>query len=485
LLFFLVLVPAVATGVILLLPGSKPQTIRWTAVAFSALGLFVSILVFAGYDYGKGGYQFERQWEWMRSLGVSYHLGIDGISAPMVLLTGVVFFTGAVVSWSIKERLKEYFVLFMVLVTGVYGTFVSLDLFFLFFFYELAVLPMYLLIAVWGSTRKEYGALKLTLYLVAGSVLVWVALVAIYAHADIGSFDLLKLQDVEFAKDFQRTFFPLLLVGFGVLAGLWPFHTWSPDGHVAAPTAVSMLHAGVLMKLGAYGIIRIGLTLFPEGAASWQTVFIALATVNVVYGAFAAMTQKDLKFVIGYSSVGHMGLVLIGIATMHEVGMSGAVLQMFSHGIMTALFFALVGVLYEQSHTRDIGVFQGLSKRMGLVAAFFIIAGLASLGLPGTSGFVAEFLVFAGAFKTYPVAGVLGIIAAMLTAAYILRLVAKVFFGPLEKTWEKLRDADPRERFAAGVLVAVLIIVGVMPAPLMKVIDSGVETLMERLSTGL
>lgn len=484
-LLSLILIPAVATGTILLLPGSKPHIIRWVSVAFSALGLFVSILAFAGYDYGKGGYQFQEQWEWMRSLGISFHLGIDGISAPMVLLTGIVFFTGAVVSWSIKERLKEYFILFMVLVTGVYGTFVSLDLFFLFFFYELAVLPMYLLIAVWGSTRKEYGALKLTLFLVAGSILVWVALVAIYAEANIGSFDLLKLQDVEFAKDFQRNFFPLLMIGFGVLAGLWPFHTWSPDGHVAAPTAVSMLHAGVLMKLGAYGIIRVGLTLFPDGADSWQTAFIVLATVNVVYGAFAAMTQKDLKFVIGYSSVGHMGLVLMGIATMDKVGMSGAVLQMFSHGIMTALFFALVGILYEQSHTRDISVFQGLSKRMGLVAAFFIVAGLASLGLPGTSGFVAEFLVFAGAFKTYPVAGVLGIIAAMLTAVYILRLVAKVFYGPLEMSWEKLRDADLRERFAAGTLVAVLIIVGVMPSPLMKVINSGVDTLVDRLSAGL
>lgn len=436
------------------------------------------------YDYAQSGYQFERQWQWVESLGITVHLGVDGISVPMILLTGIVMFTGTLISWNVADRVKEFFVLFMVLVTGVYGTFVALDLFFLFFFYELAVLPMYLLIAVWGSTRKEYGAIKLVMYLMAGSILVWVALIAVYVQADIGSFNLLALQEVEFAQDFQRIYFPFFMVGFGVLAGLWPFHTWSPDGHVAAPTSVSMLHAGVLMKLGAYGIIRVGMTLFPEGANDWQIPFIILGTANVVYGALAAMAQRDLKFVIGYSSVSHMGLVLIGLATLERVGLAGAVLQMFSHGIMTALFFAAVGVIYDRTHTRDISVLQGLSKRMGLTATVFVVAGLTSLGLPGLSGFIAEVMVFIGAFRTYPVVGVLGIFGAAFTAVYILRLLARVFFGPLDKKWENLTDATRIEGLAMGSLVIVLVLVGVYPTPFTRIINSGIAPLLARIAEG-
>ena len=465
----------------MLIPSSRPNTIRWTAALFGVIGLAFSVYTFVAYDYVEGGYQFQRQWQWVESLGISVHLGVDGISAPMILLTGIVMFTGVLISWSIRERVKDFFILFMALVTGVYGTFVSLDLFFLFFFYELAVLPMYLLIAVWGSTRKEYGALKLVMYLMAGSVLVWIALIAIYVEAAEGTFNLLVLQDVEFAQDFQTIFFPLLMIGFGVLAGLWPFHTWSPDGHGAAPTAVSMLHAGVLMKLGAYGIIRVGMTLFPDGTQDWQVPLIALGTINVVYGAMAAMAQRDLKYVIGYSSVSHMGFVLIGLATLDRVGVAGAVLQMFSHGIMTALFFALVGIIYDRTHTRDISVFQGLSKRMGLTAVFFAVAGLTSLGLPGLSGFVAELMVFIGAFRTYPVVGVFAIFGAALTAVYILRLLGQVFFGPLDERWKALPDATRLEGFAMGALVIMLVLVGVYPAPFMKIINSGVAPLVSRI----
>ena len=289
------------------------------------------------------------------------------------------------------RRVKDFFMLFFLLVAGVYGVFVSLDLFFLFFFYELAVLPMYLLIGVWGSSSdfgtflrpKEYGAMKLMLYLVAGSILVWVAILAVYVEGGMGTFSFLRLEEATFSPMFQRVFFPLFMVGFGVLAGLWPFHTWSPDGHVAAPTAVSMLHAGVLMKLGAYGIIRLGIDLLPEGAQDWALVLIVLGIINVVYGAVAAMGQRDLKYVVGYSSVSHMGYVLVGFATLNSFGLSGAVLQMFSHGIMTALLFALVGAIYDRAHVRDIGILEGLTKRMGLTSAFFAVAGLTSLGLPG------------------------------------------------------------------------------------------------------
>ncbi|MBI3743482.1 MAG: NADH-quinone oxidoreductase subunit M [Chloroflexi bacterium] len=482
LLITLIAIPAGAAVAVLLIPRTEPELIKRVCLLAATAALAMSILAFVRYDHNAGGYQFHQEWKWIPNLGITLSLGVDGISTPLVLLTGIVMFTGVLVSWSIQDRSKEYFILFMVLVAGVYGTFVTTDLFFLFFFYELAVLPMYLLIAVWGSTRKEYGALKLVMYLVAGSVLVWITLAAIFAKADIGSFNLVDLQNVHFAREFQRIFFPLLMIGFGVLAGLWPFHTWSPDGHVAAPTAVSMLHAGVLMKLGAYGILRVGMTLFPQGADFWQIPFITLATVNVVYGAFAAMAQRDLKYVIGYSSVAHMGLVLVGLATFDKTGMGGAVLQMVAHGIMTALFFAVVGIIYERAHTRDITVFQGLSKRMGATAVLFTIAGLSSLGLPGLAGFVAEVQVLIGAFRVYPVVGVLGVIAAMLTAVYILRLIGSVFFGPLEQKWADITDGSRREIFAGSLLACGLLFIGFWPMPFMNVINSGVSTLASRLA---
>jgi NADH-quinone oxidoreductase subunit M len=268
------------------------------------------------------------------------------------------------------------------------------------------------------------------------------------------------------------------MFGFGVLAGMWPFHTWSPDGHVAAPTAVSMVHAGVVMKLGAYGIIRVGIGLLPEGAQDWMPVLIGLGTVNVVYGAISAMGQRDLKYVVGYSSVSHMGYVLMGIATLHHLGMGGAVLQMFSHGIMTALFFAVVGAIYDRTHTRDIGVLEGMSKRMGLIGVFFTVAGLTSLGLPGLSGFVAELLVFLGLFQTYPLLGVLGVAGAAITAVYILRLIARVFFGDLDPRWQDQTDMSRLEGFSTGVLVAFLLLVGLFPFPFVRVIDSGVASLL-------
>ena len=495
-LMALVGVPFIWGVVLAFLPGHRLQHIRVTSAAVAAVLMALTAYVFLVYDHEEGGFQLMREIAWLDSLGVAFSLGVDGISVPMVLLTGIVGLTGVLISWTIQERAKEFFVLFFLLVAGVYGVFVTLDLFFFFFFYELAVMPMYLLIGVWGSSSdfgsflrpKEYGAMKLMLYLVAGSILVWVALLAVYVDGGIGSFNLLELREVTFSVEFQRIFFPLFMIGFGVLAGLWPFHTWSPDGHVAAPTAVSMLHAGVLMKLGAYGIIRVGIDLLPQGADDWMPVLIILGTINVVYGAVSAMGQRDLKYVIGYSSVSHMGYVLMGFATLNALGVGGAVLQMFSHGIMTALFFALVGVIYERTHVRDIGVLQGLTKRMGLTAAFFAVAGLTSLGLPGLSGFVAEVMVFIGVFQDYPLLGVLGIVGAAITAVYILRLLAKVFFGPFDEQWEglldggRLRDATRLEAVPAAILVAFLVVVGLYPRPWMDMIDSGVAPILARVA---
>ncbi len=492
-LFLVILVPLFGSMLTVLMPNDRPKDVWYFAIFVAGIALVLSILVFARYDYGAGGFQFSRTYKWLDApLNINFSLGINGITAPLILLNGIVLFGGVLISQNIHHRPRDFFVLLLALAAGVFGVFAVRDLFFLFFFYELAVLPMYLLIGVWGSSTdfgtflrtKEYGAMKLMLYLVASSVLIWIGILALYVkagHAGMPTFSMSQLGELakngQFGEGFQNWVFPLFMVGFGVLAGLWPFHTWSPDGHVAAPTAVSMLHAGVLMKLGAYGIIVVGLVLLPDGARNWMPVLIGLGTVNVLYGAISAMSQRDLKYVVGYSSVSHMGYVLMGIATLHPIGVAGAVLQMFSHGIMTALMFALVGVVYDRAHIRDITVLNGLMNRMGVTSFFFAIAGLASLGLPGLSGFVAEFMVFTGAFRTYLPLAVLAVIGATLTAVYILRLLARTFFGEVDPRWAHLTDASPVEKAVGGAFVGILILVGIWPDLLMRVINIGISSL--------
>ena len=482
-LYLLIGLNLIVGAAIFALPADKKNLPRWFALAAAVVSLATAIAVFAGYDRDVGGYQFQRSLEWLSSIGISLDVGVDGISSPMVLLTGVVVIAAVLISWGIDERPREYFALMLLLVAGTFGVFVVLDLFFLFFFYEVAVLPMFLLIGVWGGTRKAYASMKLVMYLLAGSILVWAALLVLYFDAGIGSFNILELEQAGVNTTVAKVIFPLFYVGFGVLAGMWPFHTWSPDGHVAAPTAVSMLHAGVLMKLGAYGIIRVGMQLVPEGASYWLGLFLALAVVNVVYGAIAAMGQRDLKFVIGYSSVSHMGYVLMGIGSMTVVGMNGAVLQMFSHGIMTALFFAMVGVIYDRAHTREIGAFSGMAKVMPKFSALFIVGGLASLGLPGLSGFAAEFLVFVGTFETAPWMAVLGIIGVAITATYILRLVARMFFGPVTEKWQGLPDATRLETAVGVMLVGLLVLFGVYPQLIVGTIDVSAIPLLASLGS--
>ena len=492
-LLLLILVPLAGAGLTMFMPGDRPKDSWYFALFVGAISLVISVVTFARYDYNAGGFQFTRVYEWLPGpMDINLSLGIDGIAAPLIVLNGLVLMGGVMISHNITYRTREFFVLLLALAAGVYGVFAVRELFFLFFFYELAVLPMYLLIGVWGSSTrfsdflrtKEYGAMKLILFLVAGSILIWVGILAVYVEASgqgDGTFSLQRLSDMaasgQFDPNFQKLVFPLFMIGFGSLAGLWPFHTWSPDGHVAAPTAVSMLHAGVLMKLGAYGIIRVGIFLLPEGAEWWMPVLIALGTVNVLYGAMSAMSQQDLKYIIGYSSVSHMGYVLMGIATLDRIGMGGAVLQMFSHGIMTALMFALVGAIYDRTHIRDITVLNGLFGRMGVTCFFFAIAGLCSLGLPGMSGFIAEFMVFTGAFRTYLWAAILAVIGAALTAIYILRLLARTFFGEPDIRWSGLSDAGVLEKSVAGAFVLVIIFVGIWPEPILRVINVSIPTI--------
>lgn len=477
LLTLLVLCPAAGLLAILLIPAGRIRAIRVAAALSGLASIVVTALIAMAFDYGATGYQLVERVAWLPSVGIGWVAGIDGISLPLLVLTAIVFFTGVLVMWELEERVKEFFAFMTLLVTGVFGVFVALDLFFFLFFYEVAVLPMYLLIAVWGSTRKEYGAMKLTLYLLAGTALVVPAVLALSMASDAPTFDMTVLAQQHYNRSFQLFIYPFLFLGFGVLAGVWPFHTWSPVGHVAAPTAVSMLHAGVLMKLGAYGILRVAMVLLPEGAQYWAGAAAVLATVNIVYGAFVALAQTDLKFVIGYSSVSHMGIVLLGLATLSVDGINGAVFQMFSHGIMTALFFAAVGYIYDRYHTREIGRLGGLSRHVPVASAFFIVAALTGAGVPGFASFWAELLVFLGALRVYPVLAAVVVGALILTLAYSIRVIVLAFFGAAREQHPPVADIPPFLSLPRAVLVAVLLILGFYPRLVLDVIDPATRAL--------
>jgi NADH-quinone oxidoreductase subunit M len=482
-LSFIVFTPIVAGVLILLIPGERKNEIRVTALAAATLALFLSIWVYFSYDIPTGGYQFVERYAWLPQLGISYSVGIDGMSAPLLILTGIVMFTGVLISWGIDDRPREFFAFLFVLATGVFGVFVALDLFMLFFFYEIAVFPMYLLIAIWGwKVTREYAAMKLTLYLFIGSVISLVGALAMYFTSGLGTFDMLSLEQAAFSTNFQIIWFPFVFLGFAVLGGIFPFHNWSPDGHVAAPTAVSMFHAGVLMKLGAFAALRVGIMLLPEGAKFWMPWFILLTLVNVVYGAYIAMVQTDFKYVIGFSSVSHMGLVIMGFATLNRLGMVGAGVQMFSHGVMTALFFAVVGMVYDQAHTREIPKLGGFRKVMPLVTVAFIVGGLVSMGMPGFSGFIAEFPIFMGVWEETPWIAILAVISIVITASYIIRIIGRVFFGNIPEEFKgHVHDVTILDKVALALLAAILIGVGIYPPLMVPLVESGVENIMRLL----
>ncbi|OAN37058.1 NADH dehydrogenase [Chloroflexus islandicus] len=482
LIWLSMLVPAIIIAVI---PDRYPDLMRWVGAGFALLSLILSLLVFLAYDPVKGGFQFIEQLDWIPQLGISYLLGVDGINLPMLLLNGIVIFTGALMSWNIEERTKEYWVWLLLLTTGVYGVFSALDLFLFFVFYELAVLPMYLLIGIWGSTRKEYGAMKLTLFLMAGSALVIIGMIGLYFGSGLRTFNMLVLAEQGFISgNLQWLLFPALFVGFGVLAGMFPFHTWSPTGHVAAPTAVSMLHAGVLMKLGAYGCLRAAMWLMPVGARDWLPIIAVLTIFNVVYGASIAMVQRDAKFIIGYSSVSHMGLVVMALAAGTQIALLGAVLQMFAHGIMTALFFAVVGrMIYDRTHTRQLPELGGLGRVMPFAAAMFILGGLSSMGMPGLAGFWAEFNIFIGVWERYPLVAVIAALSIPITGAYILRAVWSVFYDEVKNPeFLHLPKLTWQEYTGALILAVVLVGLGLYPAWMTELIDTAVRPLAARLS---
>jgi len=422
---------------------------------------------------------------WFSIMNIEYNIGVDAISVLMMLLTAIVIFCGILASWEVKKQAREFFVLLNVLVTGVYGVFISIDLFTLFLFYEIAVLPMYLLIGLWGTGSKEYAAMKLTLMLVAGSAFILAGILALYFESGLFTFDLDLLSRVRYADSFQYWAFPVIFLGFGVLGAIFPFHTWSPDGHASAPTAVSMLHAGVLMKLGGYGCLRVGMYLLPEGAHMWMSFFLILVTINVMYGAFGAIRQTDLKYITAYSSVSHCGLVLFGFTAMTFTGLKGGVLQMISHGLMTALFFCLIGMIYGRTHTRTVSEMGGLMKVIPFLSVAFVIAGLAGLGLPGLSGFVAEANVFVGSFANPSTANrvctVLAVLSIVVTAVYVLRTVNALVNGPVLQKFTILADATALEKVPVTILLFCLFAMGILPGWIIDLVNAAVNPIYNNL----
>ncbi|HDO27934.1 MAG TPA: NADH-quinone oxidoreductase subunit M [Bacteroidetes bacterium] len=433
-------------------------------------------------------------YNWFPSLNIHYTVGVDGISASLIALTAVVIFAGIFASWGMEYLPREFFITLILLATGVFGFFISLDLFTLFLFYELAVIPMYLLIGIWGSGPKEMAAMKLTLMLMGGSALLLVGLLGLYFYSAPNggpyTFNILELAKVHMPYEAQRFFFPLTFVGFGVLGALFPFHTWSPDGHASAPTAVSMLHAGVLMKLGAYGCFRVAMFLMPEAATEMAWIFIILTSISVVYGAFGALMQKDLKYINAYSSVSHVGLILFALLMMNQTAIDGAILQMISHGLMTALFFALIGMIYGRTHTRNIYEMGGLMKVIPFLGTMYMIAGFASLGLPGFSGFVAEMTIFFGAFQHqdlfHRVATILVASSIVVTAVYILRVIGIFLLGQIKHEEHlRLQDAKWHEKLSTITLMIGIIGIGIFPLWLSNTIMGSLQPIIDRLTVYL
>ena len=415
---------------------------------------------------------FTDTWCWFAPLNINLAVGVDGVSVAMLMLSSIIVFAGSFASWEIPQP-KAFFLWLILLSTGVFGFFISIDLFTMFMFYEVALIPMYLLIGVWGSGNKNYSAMKLTLMLMGGSAFLMLGLIGIYYNSVVDgehTWNIVKIAQSHCLDNtgWQYLFFPLTFVGFGVLGAMFPFHTWSPDGHACAPTAVSMLHAGVLMKLGGYGCFRVAIYLMPQAANELAWIFLILTGISVVYGAFSACVQTDLKYINAYSSVSHCGLVLFAILMLNTTAMTGAIMQMLSHGLMTALFFALIGMIYGRTHTRDIRLMGGLMKIMPFLAVCYVIAGLASLGLPGLSGFVSEMTIFVGSFehtdffhRAFTIAACSSIV---ITAVYILRVVGKLLFGPVyDEHHLSLTDATWWERLSTITLIICVAAIGCFP----------------------
>lgn len=482
-LYLLLIVPLISALIIPLVRGSYARVV---ALSGTVIQMGLALLLLFEFNMAReagltDAYLFSESLVWFEGLKINFQTGVDGISVAMILLTAMVMLSGVLVSWKMEKMRKEFFLLLMMLAAGAYGFFISLDLFMMFFFLEVAVVPKFLLIAIWGSGKKEESAMKLALMLMAGSAFVFIGLMGIYyqSWSDVGflGFSLISLSQHTLPFEMQYLFFPFLFVGFGIFTALFPFHTWVPDGHSSAPTAASMFLAGISMKLGGYGCLRVAVTLMPEGAAYYAPVIIVLSAIAIIYGAFATMMQTDLKYINAYSSVSHCGFVLLGIGMLTHTAVTGAVMQMVSHGLMTALFFAAIGMIYERTHTREVKMLGGLLKLTPWISTAFVIAGLSSLGLPGFSGFVAEMTIFMGAWENpgllYRIATILACASIVVTAVYILRATGKVIMGPEKEYHHSFTDASWNEKLAAGVLITGIVVMGVAPFLIQDLVSPG------------
>ena len=471
-LYLFVLVPLVMMGVIALLKDSK--RIKQVMAVGATIQLLLSFVLLVKFlDLRAAGdtaeMLFTSTLAWYEGLNISLSCGVDGISVLMIILSAIIVFTGVFASWGMTEQVKEYFLWFLMLSIGVFGFFITIDLFAMFLFYEVALIPMYLLIGVWGTGRKEYSAMKLTLMLMGGSAFLLLGILGIFFFSGAETMNILEIAAKNNIPEVaQNWIFPITFLGFGVLGALFPFHTWSPDGHASAPTAVSMLHAGVLMKLGGYGCFRVAMYLMPVGAENWTTLFLVLTGISVIYGAFGAVVQTDLKYINAYSSVSHCGMVLFAILMLNQTAMTGAIMQMLSHGLMTALFFSLIGAIYGRTHTREISHMGGLMQIMPFLSVCWVIAGMASLGLPGLSGFVSEMNIFMGAFMHedlfHRVITIVACASIVVTAVYILRVIGKILYGVVvNEHHRELTDATWYERIAAVTLIVFIAAIGCLP----------------------
>ena len=482
LLSWIIFTPLIGATVILFVPKSYVPQIKWIATFTTFLvGVFALWALFH-FDRSAGGFQLIEKAVWIPQFSVHYLLGTDGISFPMVALTALISFLACIGSFGIKEREKEYYFLYLLLETGMMGTFLALDLFLFYIFWEVVLVPMYFLIGIWGGPRKEYAAIKFFLYTLSGSLFMLLGILALYFNSAPHTFNLMELTQNNFSFGFQKIAFIALFLGFAIKVPIFPFHTWLPDAHVEAPTPISVILAGILLKMGTYGFFRFSYPLFPE-ATMWFRPFMALlAVIGIVYGGFVAFAQTDFKKMVAYSSVSHMGFVLLGLAAMTANGLNGAMLQMFNHGTITGGLFLLVGVLYDRAHTRDMNAFGGLGAQMPAYAGILIFFSLASLGLPGLSGFISEFLVLLGSFQYHKPATFLATIGIILAAAYLLYMIQRVLLGPLNAKWKSLKDISTREIFTLVPLMVLILVIGVYPRVILNFMIPTLDAL--RVSLG-
>jgi len=489
-LSWMTFMPVIGAAVIAFIPSERREIIKTVAAAAAAVPLILAVQIFINFDRGSTAFQFVEHYTWIKSFNIEYFMGIDGLSTPMVLLTALLSFLCVIASWNIEKAVKGYFSLFLILEAGMMGVFMALDFFLFYVFWEVMLLPMYFLIGIWGGPRREYAAIKFFLYTLAGSVLMLLAMIAFYLNVQNPvtgehTFNMLHMFDQANhnswlqATNIRHLLWLGLFIGFAIKVPIFPFHTWLPDAHVEAPTAVSVILAGVLLKMGTYGILRISYPILPDAALWFAFPLAILGAINILYGAYCAMAQTDMKKLVAYSSVSHMGYVLLGMAAFNEAGINGAVLQMFNHGTITAMMFLCVGVIYDRAHHREINGFGGLGLQMPIYTSVFSFALFAALGLPGLSGFVGEAMIFMGIFPVYRTVAIVSALGLIIGAAYVLWMLQRVFLGPKNDKYDTLPEISARELITLVPIGLIVLVLGVYPMPVLNLMKVSLNNLIK------